>query len=281
MKKRIVCVLLTLIMLISLVPATAITASAATNAISESAIYVLKQLEGYKKTCDGTGYIGYGAKCPECLGKEGVNAKVDGCTNKMYEKEADAILRQELKTLDKAVNSFASTNAVALTQSQHDALVMFSFQNGTAWTIGTGALQTAIKSGYTGSKFVDAICKWNYSYSDDSRRMVEANMYLNGVYSSKTPANYIGVEFVLGAGTMEVDKRQYFDVSSPYTINLTPKNGENTFLGWYTKEDGGERVTIQNLEVVKVDAERNLLMIKGAIPGANGSLVMVRDAIKG
>ena len=44
---------------------------------------------------------------------------------------------------------------------------------------------------------------------------------------------------------------------------------------------GCERVTIQNLEVVKVDSERNLLMIKGAIPGANGSLVMVRDAIKG
>ena len=44
---------------------------------------------------------------------------------------------------------------------------------------------------------------------------------------------------------------------------------------------GCDRVTIQNLEIVKVDAERNLLMIKGAIPGANGSLVMVRDAIKG
>ena len=44
---------------------------------------------------------------------------------------------------------------------------------------------------------------------------------------------------------------------------------------------GGERVTVQNLEIVKVDAERNLLMIKGAIPGANGSLVMVRDAVKG
>jgi len=43
---------------------------------------------------------------------------------------------------------------------------------------------------------------------------------------------------------------------------------------------GGERVTVQNLEIVKVDAERNLLMIKGAIPGANGSLVMVRDAVK-
>ena len=44
---------------------------------------------------------------------------------------------------------------------------------------------------------------------------------------------------------------------------------------------GGDRVTVQNLEVVKVDAERNLLMIKGAIPGANGSLVIVRDAVKG
>ncbi|MGI6238295.1 MAG: 50S ribosomal protein L3 [Christensenellales bacterium] len=43
---------------------------------------------------------------------------------------------------------------------------------------------------------------------------------------------------------------------------------------------GCERVTVQNLEVVKVDAERNLILIKGAIPGANGSLVMVRDAVK-
>ena len=44
---------------------------------------------------------------------------------------------------------------------------------------------------------------------------------------------------------------------------------------------GGKRVTVQNLEIVQVDAERNLLMIKGAIPDANGSLVMVRDAVKG
>ena len=44
---------------------------------------------------------------------------------------------------------------------------------------------------------------------------------------------------------------------------------------------GGERVTVQNLEVVKVDAERNLIMLKGAIPGPNGSLVTVRNAVKG
>ena len=43
---------------------------------------------------------------------------------------------------------------------------------------------------------------------------------------------------------------------------------------------GAERVTVQNLEIIRVDAERNLLMIKGAIPGAKGALVVVRDSVK-
>ena len=43
---------------------------------------------------------------------------------------------------------------------------------------------------------------------------------------------------------------------------------------------GCERVTIQNLEVVKVDAENNLLAIKGAVPGPKGSTVVIRDTVK-
>ena len=43
---------------------------------------------------------------------------------------------------------------------------------------------------------------------------------------------------------------------------------------------GAERVTVQNLEVVRVDAERNLLLVKGAIPGAPGGDVIVRPAVK-
>ncbi|MEF9894381.1 MAG: 50S ribosomal protein L3 [Clostridia bacterium] len=43
---------------------------------------------------------------------------------------------------------------------------------------------------------------------------------------------------------------------------------------------GSERVTVQNLEIIRVDAERNLLMIKGAVPGANGALIIVRSSIK-
>jgi len=43
---------------------------------------------------------------------------------------------------------------------------------------------------------------------------------------------------------------------------------------------GNERVTVLNLEVVQADPERNLLLLKGAVPGPSGSLVMVRSAVK-
>jgi large subunit ribosomal protein L3 len=43
---------------------------------------------------------------------------------------------------------------------------------------------------------------------------------------------------------------------------------------------GHERVTVLNLQVVKVDAERNLLLVRGAVPGPRGGLVMVRSAIR-
>jgi len=43
---------------------------------------------------------------------------------------------------------------------------------------------------------------------------------------------------------------------------------------------GNERVTTQNLLVVKTDPERGLLMVKGAVPGHKGGWVLVRDAVK-
>ena len=43
---------------------------------------------------------------------------------------------------------------------------------------------------------------------------------------------------------------------------------------------GAEKVTVQNLTVVKIDAENNLLAIKGAVPGPNGGYVVVKDSVK-
>jgi large subunit ribosomal protein L3 len=44
---------------------------------------------------------------------------------------------------------------------------------------------------------------------------------------------------------------------------------------------GSDRVTVQNLKVVLVDPERNLLGVRGAIPGASGGVVMIKEARKG
>jgi large subunit ribosomal protein L3 len=43
---------------------------------------------------------------------------------------------------------------------------------------------------------------------------------------------------------------------------------------------GGERITVQNLQIVKVDTERNLLLVKGNVPGARKALITVKSALK-
>ncbi len=241
MKKRILCVLLTLIMLISLVPATAITAAAASGAISESAITVLKQLEGYSTTCGGYGKtFGYGTVCTD--------KKCDGIHG---EPEADTALRAELKELDKAVNSFATNKGLSLSQGQHDALVLFSFQNGTAWTVGTGDFQFAVVNRKTGADFLNAICYWHNSDNND-RRMIEANMYLYGKYASSVPDYFIQVKFDANSGTMTEKDTQYYDLNSSSAVNIVPAREGWKFLGWFDKTAGGTQ--IKNL-TAKQDGE--------------------------
>ena len=43
---------------------------------------------------------------------------------------------------------------------------------------------------------------------------------------------------------------------------------------------GGDRRTVLNLSVVRVMPEQNLVLVRGAVPGANGSLVMLRKSVK-
>jgi large subunit ribosomal protein L3 len=43
---------------------------------------------------------------------------------------------------------------------------------------------------------------------------------------------------------------------------------------------GNERVTVQNLDIVRVDKERNLMLIRGAVPGAKGAVLVIHDTVK-
>ena len=270
MKKRFVCALLTLVLLVSLVPAMAMPTRAASLATSEAAITVIKQLEGYSQKCDEKGYIGYGTLCTG----EGAH----GGTHTTYEAQADKNLRTELKSLDAAVNQFASKLGLNLTQGKHDALVLFSFQNGTAWMSGTGEFRSAVVKGAKGSDFLNAICNWNTATEDDTRRMIEANMYLYGVYSSSRPSKFIRVNFQAVAentegeyegsevayddfldGGFAVDavakwpdgtiagkesRGYYYDVTTKPAPHMVPTASGYTFTGWYIQtENGFQKVT--------------------------------------
>lgn len=236
MKKRIMCALLTLIMLVSLVP---VSASAASLSISESAITVLKQLQTYSSKCEpyGTEYrIGYGTICTCKKGEHG------GYHSDFNESVADKALRAKLKDLDAAVNSFASSAGLSLSQGQHDALVMFSYDCGTSWMNGTGVLRSAIVNGQTGNEFINTMCGFK-SDDDDDRRRVEAAMYLNGRYSSKHPGNYVWVQFDANGGKMVEDAVYYYDSSESISISRVPTKAGHTFMGWYTAADGGAWTT--------------------------------------
>ena len=43
---------------------------------------------------------------------------------------------------------------------------------------------------------------------------------------------------------------------------------------------GCERVTVQNLDIVKIDAENNIIAVKGAVPGPKGGIVVLKDSVK-
>lgn len=94
-----------------------------------------------------------------------------------------------------------------------------------------------------------------------------------------------------GKGTSGVMKRHNFSgnrASHGVSRNhrLGGSIGQSTFPGKVMKgkkmagQYGNEKVTVQNLKVVKVDAENNLILIKGAVPGSKNSYIVVQPAVK-
>lgn len=245
MKKRFLCAILALIMMISLVPVTAMTASAASMKTSDAAIKFIKQYESYNRTCykDGDRYsIGYGTLCDK--------DHTGGKTHTIEEIDASEALAEELPEIEEAVNSMG----LSLTQSQFDALVSFSYNNGTAWIYGNGIWKSAVTGKKTGNDFLYAIGLWSndsagFSYGLMKRRLAEANMYLNGIYDKNPPANYTYVLFDANGGTLTNSydtssyKMQAFIKGGSVAIKASAKRTGYTFMGWYTAKSGGERVT--------------------------------------
>ena len=260
MKKRIVCVLLTLIMLVSLVPATALTASAASLKTSEAAITIMKKLAKFSKTCYQVGKtnefrIGYGTVCTEEHKTEYKSGKVEKTTecktHEITQVQADKALRKLVLDLDAKVNSFASSNGLTLSQCQFDALVVFTFDVGTSWMSGSGVVKNAIVSNASTNDLLKAMSDWASTYDDFCRRKIEVNMYKNGTYSDVVPTSFGTVTYDANGGTLteregtasyKTTYQVLFDTTKTSAHIPYPVRNGYEFLGWYTAVDDGQYV---------------------------------------
>ena len=255
MKKRIVCVLLTLIMLVSLVPATALTASAASLKTSEAAITIMKKLAIFKKNCyqvpnTNEFRIGYGTICSEkhkTTYKNGmVQNSPDAGKHSITQAQADQALRKLILDLDAKVNSFASANSLTLSQCQHDALVLFTFDVGDSWMSGSGVVKSAIVSKASTNDLLKAMSDWASDQDDFRRRKIEVNMYKNGIYSDVTPSSFGTVTYNPDAGTIPQNGTGaysvLFDTTKTSAHIPSPTRSGYKFMGWYSAQYDGTLV---------------------------------------
>lgn len=270
--KKIISSFLVIALLAALLSGMSMTAFAASNlTASEDVIELIKSFEGFNDTAywDNSQWsIGYGTVSSQ------------GAT--ISQEDADAALRKEVAEIDEDLNAFTAQNGVSLTQNQHDALVSLSFNCGTKWTKSNGRLREAVVGGKTGNDFLFAISLWANINSVPNpgllnRRMSEANLYLNGIYSKTPPSNYTYVILNPNGGTpghSSEDKMQgYISGSSVPILADNPTKSGYSFGGWFTSTSGGECVT----ELNSVTAGKTLYARWGEKVTVTGSYANVRS----
>ena len=170
--------------------------------------------------------------------------------------EADGLLWGHIHSKSAHILKMAENAGITLTQNQFDALVLFTYNVGIGWMYAADSeILDAVINGATDNEFIYALvlwCKSDRVVSDGlvNRRLAEANMYLNGVYSRSVPANYSFVRFDANGGTVDYTV-QGFDSSRPVEIFVRIKptyqdsNGDvYRFTGWFTEPNGGRQVTV-------------------------------------
>lgn len=234
MKKRIACLLLALVMLVGLIPVTAIPAKAASFAYSEAGLRVIKENVGFHKNAYKVGdkyLIGYGT------------AGAEGQT--ITEANADRLLRESLNGIAGSLSA-AFPSSLGLVPKRMDALIWFSFMEGTGWAVSGNKLYDAVVSGVEDSAFVDAMCTWDFGSSLSAvsdahlalvqRRLCMVNMYLNGSYSASNTGSFSYSVYDAGEGATINGNRysiQAYNVFETAKPNKTPVMSGASFLGWY------------------------------------------------
>lgn len=276
MKKRITSFLLGMVMLLSLV-FTAVVPVQAESAMtaSDECIRILKLEEGFSKTpyWDFTQYtVGYGTKCPDDM--------VDFYTqNGITEEEAETLLRNHLISMERDINvKVIDKYGLTLSQNQFDALVLFSYNCGTGWAYETGGtFHNAIATGATGNDLIRAFALWCSAGNQIRtyllrRRLSEANMYLNNVYSQTPPENYCYVLYDANGGSASPRSQGYDANLTAKPFPVATRDGY-TFQGWYTAKSGGKKIETLDASVKSMTLYAQWLDGAGEAPPSNDATV--------
>ncbi len=251
MNKKLISILLSVVLIVSFIPVGMVTARAESALVTgDAGIAMLKNMEGFssKPYWDYSQWtVGYGTRCPD---EDLERYRAEGIT----EAEAEALLRTYLSGTEKAINGFADKYGLTLSQNQFDALVLFSYNCGTAWLYQEHyAITSAVINGAVGNDFLYPIGLWCSAGGEIlpgliERRLIEANIYLNGVYEGVSPANYAYVRYDANGGSVEY-RVQAYDSDLTAEILMTPVCAGYTFEGWYTQRTGGTKVTVLDKSV--------------------------------
>lgn len=244
MKRTLICLFLSAALLLTAFSAILVPVKAdSVLTTSEECISLLKEMEGFasKPYWDYSQYsVGYGTRCPDEHFDRYMSEGIP-------EEEATALLQEYVAISEEWINNLAEKYAVTFNQGQFDALVLFTYNCGTRWMGKSGLFRDAVINGATGNEFLYAMSLWCSaggqinSYLLD-RRLKEARIYLEGVYSYDVPENYGYVFYDANGG--ELDYRvQGFDKTNPPVPFVNVSHPEWEFLGWFTAADGGTQIT--------------------------------------
>ncbi len=159
---------------------------------SDVCLDLIRRYEGFSPEMyykDGYWYVGYGSQVA-------AGAYPDGVT----EEEAEALVREKLSDVEKALNRFCSSGGIELTQGQFDALSDFSYIHGAAWLNGSSALLKLVRGAELSRlETARAFGVWSHSGGKvlpglADRHMEEAALYLDGSVERAEEFAYLSIE---------------------------------------------------------------------------------------
>lgn len=211
---------------------------------SEAGIALIKEFEGFSETAywDYSQYsIGYGTACEE-------DSYPDGIT----EAEADLLLREVLLIYEAALDAYLDQYGITVSQQQYDALMSFTYNNGSGWMDTNCKLTQCLRRGVencSDEEIMNAFGPWCHVNSSSilpalaRRRIVEAQVFLYGSYTNSATSFYY-VIFDANGGELAGSQEDilYFQYGSSLDtldlfymeIDQIAEQEGHTFCGWRT-----------------------------------------------